>query len=207
MTRRLFSAALLVIVCSQQGLASEDPVQVAGFPIPNIDLPDIGDLRLPRPDFVHLHAHWYLPFHTVGFKGGSMAAAFDDYSVRGTMGIMSSGTFNVSPIAVFSLEMEIMGTTALLPLSSNSGADTWSAMTFGLFGAFRFGDTVYAKLRGGWMAKNIYTNDQYRDAENDRTAFPVGAGIGWRISANHVMEIEATYIDRDLSMLSFAFIL
>lgn len=205
---RWVGVLLMFFIALPRGFAADSPITLAGLPIPDIRLPDIGDLRLPHPSSLHINAMWYLPFHTIGFKGGSMIAAFDDNSARGTMGITSTGAFTVSPIAVFNMEMEVMGTTSALSLFDESDAVSWSAMTFGFYGALRFGDPIYAKVRAGWLAKNIYTEEhRYREVENDRVAFPVGMGIGWRLGANHAMELEATYIDRNLSMVTLSFVL
>ncbi len=208
---KLVLALALALPCSwtlaAPATTAQEPTQLAGLPLPDIRLPDIRDIPLPRPTSVSVHLGWYLPFHNIGFKVGSMVAAFDDNSVRDCIGFTSSGDFIISPISIFTLEMELLGTTSLPLFSGNSNDQGWSAVTFGIYGAFRFGDPVYFKVRGGWMAKSVYTDTPNDRVENDRSAFPIGVGIGWRIGANHAMEIESTRIDQDLSMVSFIFIL
>lgn len=210
--------ALLLYGGVSQPLRAEAPLWPAqasettlALRLPDLPLPDLGrlgDLRLPVPSpanmDLHFHAHWYLPFQTFGFKIGTMYAPFDNYSTRSALGLVTSGRFNINPITLFSLEMELMGSNNLLP-GGNSGADDWSANTFGLFAAFRFGDPVFFKLRGGWMASSIYRNDPYEEISSSGTSTPLGLGIGWRVGPTMIMETEVTWTD-DIGLLTFGFL-
>lgn len=215
---RVLVTSLLLAVCmpalardeaplypQDEATAQQLALRLPDLPLPdlNLDLRRLGDLRLPvpAPGEMHIYAHWYLPFQTLGLKFGTMMARFDDYSSRPAMGIVTSGRFNINPLTLFSLEMELMGTNTLLP-GADSGAGVWSASTFGLFAAFRIGDPVFLKLRTGWMATNIYRTSPYEERYLSSASTPLGLGIGWRAGPTMIMETEVTWT-RDISMVSF----
>lgn len=210
----LVSRLLVSLLClglSGASWADEDtdpsPPPTLALRLPELPLPDLRDLArlplpVPDPEYLHVSFNWYLPFQTLGFKGGTMYAPFDNYSTRSALGMVTSGRFNVDPLLMFSMEMEIMGTNSLVP-GSNTGEDVWSANTFGLYLALRFGDPVFFKLRGGWMVSNIYVaGGSQPGVTRTDTALPVGVGLGWRVGPRMIMETEFTWAGRDLGIMT-----
>lgn len=181
-------------------------IMLAGFPIPDIRLPDIGRIPIPRPSSMAIHWHWYLPFHALGFRGGNFIAPNASGKTRPAMGFVSTGNFTITPMTRFSLEMDMLGTNSILPLAPNSGEDEWSAWSFGFYAAFRLGDPIYFKIKSGWALSNMEWYEQQALRRDSSDSIPLGMAVGWRIGNGHVMELEAVYLEDDLSMVTFAFI-
>ena len=200
----------------------QEPLLVAGLPFPR--LPSIS---LPRPSapvvLVPPAPGFYLrpwfPFRHFGFKTGNMFVNIDGGGTRPTSGFMASSRFHAGHIAVAAFEMEAM-TTHSGSIHPNSGAGKWDASMVGFYGSFRFGDSIYGKIKTGWRWRIIETSEEYAEYRGhsyttmyfpgantlDWRTVPYALALGWRVGPHDVMEMEFNYLDKDLAMVSFAYI-
>lgn len=79
----------------------------------------------------------------------------------------------------------------------------WDVDTQALYAGVRVGTDLYAKLRLGYLRKDVSVSIAGFSADGSDTGASAGIGGGWRLNESVGLEVEYTFIEEDLDFYSF----
>ena len=78
----------------------------------------------------------------------------------------------------------------------------WDVDTQALYGVLTIGDTLYGKLRLGYLREDVSVSLAGFSADGNDDGVSGGVGAGWRVNDRFALEAEYTFVEQDIDFYS-----
>ncbi len=136
-----------------------------------------------------------------GIKGGVMTSRWSGIDEAINLGFYMGTTFTGY---TSSAELEVTGTVSEGDVNFINGE--WDVTTIAAYYVYRSLNTTYLKLKVGWLYEDVTITNNFLNESGSDSGLSVGMGVGFEVNRGKAIEVEATYIEEDITFISVGYL-